>query len=56
MCDQILDQVVPIKPLCSDGFSQTDTSDKDGWSVHYIFYGMIGVTGPNFQIMMRFSA
>ena len=30
MCVQILGQVVPIKPLCSDGFSQTDKSDKDG--------------------------
>ena len=35
MCVQILGQVVPIKPLCSDGFSQTDKSDKDGWSIIY---------------------
>ena len=43
--------LVFINPLYSDGFSHTDSNNKDG-IVHYISYR---VTVRNFQIIMNFS-
>ena len=39
-----------VKPLYSDGFSDTDKNNKDG-IVHYIF---VGVTGLQIPIMVYF--
>ena len=43
--------LVSFNPLYSDGFSHTDSNNKDR-IVRYISYG---VTGRNFQIIMHFS-